>query len=140
MSKNYITQGTQSPSEILVVDNTSGGRFLTAPVPGPERQGIFYDGCLVCAGDPGGWVNVQINGQTSYVSAIMSARSTAWPAPCTVKPPTLSQPAPGPAPGTPCCARSRGPVAMVLLQGNGWWKVSIDRYVGFMSGDFLVEA
>lgn len=28
---------------------------------------------------------------------------------------------------------------MVLAKGNGWWRVSIDGYTGFMSKDFLVE-
>ncbi len=148
MSKNYITQGTQSPSEIAVVDNTGGGRFLNFrqyPDLNAKVLGIFYDGVpLYVLGTQGGWVNVQINGQIGYVSGnyVRTLHGLASPTVATIKTPnnTAINLRSGPGSGYSVLRQFPGDrYVMVLLQGNGWWKVSIDGYVGFMSSDFLAE-
>ena len=148
MSKNYINQGPQAYGQIAIVDNRNGGRFLNfrqSPDYSSRVLGIFFDGVpLQVLSRSGGWARVQINGQTGYVDddyvRIISGLSSSTVA--TIKTPnnTAINMRSGPGSGYSVLRQFAGDrYVMVLLKGTGWWKVSIDGYVGFMSSDYLVE-
>lgn len=148
MSKNYITLGTQSPGQIAVVDNSSGGRFLNfrqTPDLNAKVLDIFYDGVpLYVLGYQNGWFNVQINGQTGYVSGsyVRTTNALASPTVATIKTPNNTAINLRSGPGTGYSVLRQFPgdrYVTVLLKGNGWWKVGIEGHVGFMSSDFLAE-
>ena len=91
-----------------------------------------------------GWYCVEINGQTGYVRSefvtIMDVPGSSTVA--TIKTPnnTAMNLRNGPGSGYGVVRQFPGDrYVMVLAKGNGWWRVSIDGYTGFMSKDFLVE-
>lgn len=148
MSKNYINQASQAMADIAIVDNTGGGRFLNfrqQPNYNSQVLGIFYDGVpLYVLSQSQGWLRVQINGQIGYVSSdyVRNLPSMGSSTVATIKTPNNSaiNLRGGPGAGYPVIRQFPGDrYVMVLMKGNGWWQVSIDGYVGFMSNDFLVE-
>lgn len=148
MSKNYINQGAQAYSEIAIVDNRGAGRFLNfrqSPDYNAKVLGIFFDGVpLYVLSSDGGWLYAQINGQNGYVSGqyVRHINGLASSTVATIKTPnsTAINLRSGPGSGYSVLRQFPGDrYVMVLLKGNGWWKVSIDGYVGFMSSDFLAD-
>ncbi len=149
MSKNFINQGPQNRTQIAIVDNTGGGRFLNfrqQPDYNARVLGIFYDGVplYVLSYDFYGWIKVQINGQIGYVSAdyVRYYEGLASSTVATIKTPnnTAMNLRSGPGDQYGVVRQVAGDrYVMVLGKGSGWWKVSIDGQVGFMNSNFLVE-
>lgn len=148
MSKNYITKGAEAVSQIAMVTNQGGGAFLNfraAPSYNAQVLGIFYYGVpLYVNGEQGGWYYVQINGQNGYVRSeyvsLMNVVGSSTVA--TIKTPNNTAINLRSGPGSAYAVVRQFPgdrYVMVLAKGNGWWRVSIDGYVGFMSSDFLVD-
>ncbi len=148
MSKNYINKGAEATSTIAVVNNDGGGRFLNfraAPDYNAKVLGIFYNGVpLYVLSSRYGWYYVQINGVNGYVSSdyvdvsYMVGASTV----ATIKTPnnTAINMREGPGAGYRVVRQFSGDrYVMVLAKGNGWYRVAIDGYTGFMSSDFLKE-
>lgn len=148
MSKNYISKGAEAVSQIAVVTNEQGGAFLNfraAPNYNAQVLGIFYFGVpLYVNGEQGGWYYVQINGQNGYVRAeyVRLSSGVGSSTVATIKTPNNTAINLRSGPGSSYATIRQFPgdrYVMVLAKGNGWWRVSIDGYVGFMSSDFLVD-
>lgn len=149
MSKNYIdVSGEAGTARIALVTNQNGGSFLNfraQPRYDAQVLGIFYYGVpLYVLNEQNGWYCVEINGQTGYVRSefvtIMDVPGSSTVA--TIKTPnnTAMNLRNGPGSGYGVVRQFPGDrYVMVLAKGNGWWRVSIDGYTGFMSKDFLVE-
>lgn len=150
MSKNYIdTTGDGSgTNKVATVSNRNGGAFLNfrlSPSYNAKVLGIFYDGVpLYVLGEQNGWYYVEINGQAGYVRSeyvtVKSAPASGVVA--TIKTPnnTAMNLRRGPGFDYGVMRSFKGDsYVMVLAEGNGWWRVSANGSVGFMSSDFLVK-
>lgn len=149
MSKNYVdtTGDGYQTRQIAIVTNQNGGAFLNfrqQPDYNSKVLGIFYYGVpLMVLSQNNGWYCVQINGQTGYVRGeYLNVTSTVGSGVvATIKTPnnTAINLRRGPGSGYGVVRQFSGDrYVMVLAQGNGWWRVAIDGYIGFMSSDFLV--
>lgn len=148
MSKNYITKGTEAVGTIAIVNNAGGGKFLNfraQPDYNAKVLGIFYSGVpLYVMSYDYGWYYVQINGVNGYVRAeyVDVTQTLGASTVATIKTPnnTAINMRQGPGAGYGVARQFSGDrYVMVLAKGNGWWRVSIDGYTGFMSTDFLRE-
>lgn len=148
MSKNYIdiTGDSYQTRRIAIVTNQNGGAFLNfrlQPAYNAQVLGIFYYGVpLMVLGENAGWYCVQINGQTGYVrSEYVTVTDTVGSGVvATIKTPnnTAMNMRRGPGNSYGVVRQFSGDrYVMVLAQGNGWWRVAIDGYVGFMNSSFL---
>lgn len=149
MSKNYIQTASDHQSiQIALVRNANSGSFLnfrSTPSYSGKVLGIFYNGVpLKVLSYNDGWYQVHINGQTGYVRQefVTTQYAVGSTTVATIKTPnnTAINLRNGPGTGHGTIRQFPGDrYVMVLAQGNGWWNVSIDGYVGYMSSDFLVE-
>ncbi len=148
MSKNYITKGAEATALIGIVNNANGGAFLnfrSSPNYDSQVLGIFYNGVpLYVMSRNNGWSYVQINGVNGYVrnEYLTFVDRVGSSAVATIKTPgnTAMNLRQGPGTGYGVIRQFSGDrYVMVLAKGNGWWRVSIDGYTGFMSSDFLKE-
>lgn len=149
MSKNYIdvSGDAYQPRRIAVVTNQNGGAFLNfrqQPNYAARVLGIFYTGVPlgVLREESDGWLCVQINNQTGYVRReYVTVTDTVGSATvATIKTPNNTQInlRRGPGMGYGVVRQFAGDrYVMVLAQGNGWWRVAIDGYAGFMDSQFL---
>lgn len=148
MSRNYIdtTGDSYQTRRIAVVTNQNGGTFLNfrlQPAYNSQVLGIFYYGVpLMVLNESAGWYCVQINGQTGYVrSEYVTVTDTVGSGTvATIKTPnnTAVNMRRGPGPGYGVVHQFSGDrYVMVLAQGNGWWRVAIDGYIGFIDSSFL---
>ena len=148
MSRNFINSNAESFAQIALVTNPNGGAFLNfraSPSYSAQVLGIFYNGVpLYVLSYQNGWYFVQINGQNGYVhsSYVSVSNQIGSSTVATIKTPnqTAINMRTGPGVHFPTLRQFSGDrYVMVLAKGNGWWRVSIDGHVGFMSSDFLVE-
>lgn len=152
MSKNYIDVSPDANDYVwmAVVTNQNGGAFLNFRAqPGYNAPvlGIFYNGVpLQVLSANNGWYCVEINGQVGYVRGEFIAdwgyRNAGSSVVATIKTPnnTAINLRSGPGMNYPTLRQFPGDrYVSVLAKGRGWWCVSIDGYVGFMSSDFLTE-
>lgn len=148
MSKNYIDDGSNAyqTRRIARVTNQNGGAFLNfrlTPDYNGQVLGILYYGVpLLVLSESYGWYCVQINGQTGYVrSEYVTVEDTFGSGTvATIKTPnnTAMNMRSGPGSGYGVVKQFAGDrYVMVLSQGNGWWRVAADGYIGFMSSDYL---
>jgi len=147
MSKNYINLGSQTASQIAIVKNHTG-RFLNyraSPSYSARILGIFFDGVpLMVESYANGWYKVHINGTRGYVQAdyVRITQTPGSSSVATIKTPNNTAINLRGGPGTGYGATRQFPgdrYVMVLAKGKGWWKVSIDGHIGFMSSEFLVD-
>ena len=151
MSKNYIdtVDGADYHWSVLVT-NHNGGTFLNfREQPGYNAKvlDIFYNGVPLYVHDLyNGWYTVEINGQVGYVRSEfvsdMGTRNVASTTVATIKTPnnTAMNLRSGPGMNYDVVAQFAGDrYVSVAAKGNGWWYVSIDGYVGFMSSDYLAD-
>jgi len=152
MSKNYIDVAcdAQDYAWMAVVDNHNGGAFLNFRAqPGYDAQvlDLLYNGVpLYVLNTINGWYCVELNGQVGYVRGEFL---TDWgkgqygsSTVATIKTPnnTAMNLRSGPGMNYPVVRQFTGDsYVSVLARGNGWWCVSADGTVGFMSSDYLVE-
>lgn len=152
MSKNYIDLSCDASDYIwqAIVTNQNGGAFLNfraQPSYSAQVLGIFYTGVpLHVLSTSNGWYCVEINGQTGYVRGEFLAdwgrKNAGSSTVATIKTPnnTAINLRTGPGLGYSVSHQFPGDrYVSVLTKGTGWWCVSIDGYVGFMSSDFLTE-
>ncbi len=149
MSKNYIdaTGDSTQKLRIATVNNGSGAylNFRATPSYNGKVQGIFYNGVpLLVINEQNGWYCVQLNGQVGYVRSefVNVGYKVGSSTVATIKTPGNSAMNLRSGPGTsyPVVRQFPGDrYVMVLAKGNGWWRVAIDGYVGFMSSDFLAD-
>lgn len=152
MSKNYIDTACDAEDSawMAVVDNHNGGAFLNfraEPSYNAQVLDIFYNGVpLYVHSRTNGWYCVEINGQVGYVREEFL---TDWgrgqcgsAVVATIKTPnnTAMNLRSGPGMNYPVIRQFTGDsYVSVLAKGNGWWCVSADGTMGFMSSDYLVE-
>lgn len=149
MSKNYIdvSGDVYQTRRIALVTNQNGGAFLNfrqQPAFNARVLGIFYTGVplTVVREESGGWLMVQLNGQTGYVRReyVSVTDTVGSDVVATIKTPNNSMMNLRRGPGMNYGVVSQFPgerYVMVLAQGKGWWRVAIDGFVGFMDSQFL---
>lgn len=148
MSKNYVSVSPVSRATIGIVSNPKETSFLNLrqkPSYDAKVLGIYYNGvpCVILS-YTNGWYNVRVNGVTGYFREEFISKQ---PLPYSEEVATIVTPnntglnlRTGPGMGYPSQAQFRGgKYVMVLQKGEGWWKVAIDGYVGFMNVAFLRE-
>ncbi|MDD6144137.1 MAG: SH3 domain-containing protein [bacterium] len=151
MSKNYIDAvDGQEYHWSVVVTNQNGGAFLNfreQPSYTSRVLDIFYNGVPLYVHDLyNGWYTVEINGQVGYVRSEfvsdLGSRNAAGKTVATIKTPNNSAMnlRSGPGMNYDVIAQFSGDrYVSVLAKGKGWWCVSIDGYVGYMSSDYLAD-
>jgi len=150
MSKNYIdTYDSGDNVWMLKVTNRNGGAFLNfraQPSYNAQVLDIFYNGVpLHASALVNGWFTVEINGQTGYVRSEFVDDLGRAPGSATVA--TIKTPnngrlnlRSGPGMQYPVIRQFAGDrYVSVLAEGDGWWCVSIDGHVGYMSDDYLIK-
>jgi len=148
MSKNFIDTGGEAVSQIAIVSNGNGGGFLNfraQPSYSAQIIATLYNGTpLWVDGYVNGWYQVRVNHQAGFVSDqfIYVIKTVGSSQVGTIKTPnnTAVNLREGPGMAYSVIRQFSGDrYVMVLAKGKGWWRVSIDGYVGFISSDFLVD-
>jgi len=149
MSKNYIDTGS-GYSWIGVVDNTGGGAFLNfreQPSYNARVLDIFYNGVpLIINSYNNGWYCVTVNDQTGYVrSEFVTDHGSGYRGSgrvATIKTPNNTAMNLRSGPGMQyevICQFPGDTYVMVLVEGDGWSRVMVEGYTGYMSNDFLQD-
>lgn len=150
MSKNYVDTVDDSDLVWMVeVNNANGGAFLnfrSQPSYSARVLDIFYNGVPLRATNLNNyWYTVELNGQTGYVRSeyiidrgVRYGSSTV----ATIKTPNNGNLNLRSGPGMQYAIL--GSIAgdsyvNVLAKGSGWWCVSVNGRVGYMSEDYLAE-
>ncbi len=149
MSKNFLSTTEQlTYGNVAIVSNPKETAFLNLRAyPGYSAKvlGILYNGVpLTVLSDEGGWYRVQLGGTVGYVRGEYTTLSyqPIGTAVATIKTPNNTSVNMRVGPSASATVRrqfSGDRYVSVLYKGNGWWYVCIDRYLGFISSDFLVE-
>lgn len=148
MSRNFLNKGITGYARIATVSNPKPTQFLNLrkePSYSAQVLGIYYNGVpALVLGESGGWYRVSVDGTVGYfrgeylkVDTMIGSDDIA-----TIVTPnnTGLNLRTGPGMKYPSIRQFKGGrYVMVLNRGNGWWKVSIDGYQGYMSTDFLKE-
>lgn len=148
MSKNYVVVQEPAYATVGVVNNPKASSFLNlrqSPSYNAKVKGIYYNGvpCTLLS-QSGGWYSVRVNGVEGYFRQEYITQQY-WPYSedvATVVTPnnTGLNLRTGPGMSYPSMTQFQGGTyVMVLQKGNGWWKVSAQGQVGYMSTDFLKE-
>jgi len=148
MSKNYLDKGSTQRVNLGVVTNPKATSFLNlraTPSYSAEVLGIYYNGVpFRIHSYSNGWYKVTVDGVDGYFRQEYLARSYGvyGDEVATITTPNNSalNMRTGPGKGYSLIRQYRGgQYVMVLTKGNGWWKVSVDGRIGFMSSDFLED-
>jgi len=148
MSRNFLNHGITGYTTIATVTNPKATQFLNlrkSPSYSSQVLGIYYNGTpALVIGESGGWVHVSVDGAEGYfrseylkLDAMIGSDDIA-----TMVTPnnTGLNMRTGPGMQYPSIRQFKGGrYVMVLNRGDGWWKVSIDGYQGYMNTDFLQE-
>lgn len=148
VSKNYVTVTENIFASVGLVSNPEGTSFLNlraTPSYTAKVLGIYYNNTpCVLLSQSNGWYHVRVDGVDGYFR-----EEFVRPEYRVYSEEVATVVTPG---GTPLNLRSGpgkeymsisqypgGTYVMVLQKGNGWWKVSADGLVGFMSVEFLKD-
>lgn len=147
MSKNYVAVEEPQYATVGVVSNPKSTSFLNlrqSPSYSAKVKGIYYNGvpCTLLS-QSGGWYSVRVDGVEGYFRQEYITQQY-WPysdeVATIVTLNTGLNLRTGPGMGYPSQAQYRGGAyVMVLQKGTGWWKVSVQGQVGYMSTDFLKD-
>lgn len=149
MSKNFLSTTEQlTYGNVAIVSNAKATAFLNLrayPSYSAKVLGILYNGVpLTVLGDENGWYRTQLGDTVGYVRGEYATISyqPIGTGVATIKTPnnTAVNMRVGPSASAAVRRQFAGDrYVSVLYKGNGWWYVCIDRYLGFISSDFLVE-
>lgn len=149
MSRNFLSKGTGAYVTVGTVLNPKASQFLNlreSPSYSAQVLGIYYNGvpALILDQRSDGWYHVSVDGLKGYfrqeflkLDAIVGSDDVA-----TIVTPNNSGLNLREGPGTQYRSLRQfkgGKYVMVLARGDGWWKVAIDGYTGYMSTDFLKD-
>jgi uncharacterized protein YgiM (DUF1202 family) len=148
MSSNFLNRGVTEYKTIATVLNPKPTQFLNLrkePNYNSQVLGIYYDGTPApVLNNTGGWYFVSVDGTLGYfrgeylkLDAMIGSDDIA-----TIVTPnnTGLNLRTGPGAQYPSIRQFKGGrYVMVLNRGDGWWKVSIDGYQGYMNTDYLQE-
>lgn len=148
VSKNFVQVVEPTYRTIGIVSNQKASAYLNlraAPSYGAAVVDYYYNGVpCVLLSQTGGWYHVRVDGVDGYFREEYIATET-WAASeeaATIVTPNNTGLNLRFGPGMDYDALGQykgGQYVLVLQQGNGWWKVSINGKVGFMKTDFLEE-
>jgi len=148
ISKNYVTVAENTYGTIGLVSNPAGTSFLNlraTPSYTAKVLGIYYnDTPCVLLSQSDGWYHVRVDGVDGYFREeyVRQAYRVFSEEVATVVTPGGTPLNLRAGPGKEYASISQypgGQYVMVLQKGLGWWKVSVDGLVGFMSVDFLKD-
>lgn len=148
VSKNYVQVTEPEYRTIGLVTNQKPTAYLNlraAPSYGATVVDYYYNGVpCVLLSQSNGWYHVRVDGVDGYFREeyITTATWATSEEVATIVTPNNSGLNLRFGPGMDYEALGQyegGQYVMVLQQGNGWWKVSIDGKVGYMKTDFLKE-
>lgn len=148
VSKTYVQVTEPEYRTIGLVTNQKPTAFLNlraAPSYGATVVDYYYNGVpCVLLSQSNGWYHVRVDGVDGYFREeyITTATWATSEEVATIVTPNNSGLNLRFGPGMDYEALGQykgGQYVMVLQQGNGWWKVSIDGKVGYMKTDFLKE-
>ncbi len=143
MMKKYIYISAGAKGTIGIVDAKSSINLRTSASASSKSKGSYPDGvpCILLS-KKNDWYYVSVDGKKGYFSAdnIKKKYTTYSPDVATVenasgKSVNLRK-GPGKSYGAIKSIKS-GSYAMILQKGNGWWKISVNGYVGYMDDGFL---
>ena len=145
MNKDYVYVSAAAKGVVGIVDTASSlnlraGASLTSKVLASYPDGVP---CILLS-KAGDWYHVTVDGTNGYFSASFidkkyMAYSQDVATVVTRNGGSLNlRSGPGTEYGV-ITAFKNGTYVMVLQEGTGWWKVSVDGYVGFMDTDFLQD-
>lgn len=148
MSRNFLTKGIQNYITVATVNNPKSTQFLNLrkePSYTSQVLGIYYNGVPApVLYSTNGWHFVSVDGVQGFfrgeylkLDAMMGSDDIA-----TIVTPNNTGLNLREGPGAQYRSIRQfkgGRYVMVLNRGDGWWKVSIDGYQGYMSTDFLQE-
>ena len=147
LSRSYVTVPAGKSSDVAFVDNPKRDSFLNLrqqPSYNARVLGIYYNGVpAMLLSRSGGWCHVMVNGVDGYFrdEYLRIIRRI----PCAGAVATIVTPGnsalnlrAGPGYGYDTLTQLYGGnYVMVLQKGNGWWQVSAEGVVGFMSASYL---
>ncbi len=148
MSKNYVIVAENTYGTIGVVTNPAGTSFLNlraTPSYTAKVLGIYYNETpCVLLSQSNGWYHVRVDGVDGYFREeyVRQAYRVFSEEVATVVTPGCTPLNLRSGPGKDYASISQypgGQYVMVLQKGLGWWKVSVDGLVGFMSVEFLKD-
>ncbi len=148
MSRNFLNRGITGYVTIATVNNPKSTQFLNlrkSPSYNAQVLGIYYNQTPALVFDEsGGWYRVSVDGTVGYfrgeyltLDAMIGSDDIA-----TIVTPNNTGLNLRSGPGMTYSSIRQfkgGRYVMVLNRGDGWWKVSIDGYQGYMSTEFLHE-
>lgn len=148
MSRNYLTQGITNYTTVATVNNPKSTQFLNLREEASysaQVLGIYYNGVPApVLYSTNGWYFVSVDGVQGFfrgeyltLNAMVGSDDIA-----TIVTPNNTGLNLREGPGMQYRIVRQfkgGRYVMVLNRGDGWWKVSIDGYVGYMDTDFLQE-
>ena len=148
MSKNFLTQSTDVVRTVGIVTNPRTKGYLNlrqSPSYNARVLDYYYNGVpCTLLGLYNGWYLVRVDGVVGYFRQeyIRQMTRVASDEVATVQTPNNTGLNLRAGPGTQYTSIRQfkgGTYVMVLQKGNGWWKVSVDGYVGYMNASFLKD-
>lgn len=145
MMKDYVYISAGAKGIIGVVD-VSGSLNLRASASSSGRVIASYPDGVPCIllSEKGDWYHVTVDGKAGYFNAdyIDKEYMTYSPDVATVVSSNGGnvnlRKGPGKSYGVVKSIKN-GSYAMILQEGNGWWKISVNGYVGYMDSSFLKD-
>ncbi len=145
MMKKYIYISAGAKGTIGIVDVKSSLNLRTSASTSSKSKGSYPDGvpCILLS-EKSGWYYVSVDGKKGYFSAdnIRKKYTTYSPDVATVVNSNGGsvnlRKGPGKSYGVVKSIKN-GSYAMILQKGNGWWKISVNGYVGYMDSSFLQD-
>lgn len=143
MSKDYVYVSSAAKGVIGIVDSTGNVNLRASASWNGRIIGAYPDGmpCILLS-EAGDWYHVSVDGQAGYINAdyIDKKYMTYSPDVATVVTKNGGslnmRKGPGKDYGV-VKAFKNGSYVMVIQEGDGWWKVAADGYVGFMDANYL---
>lgn len=145
MMKEYIQISATAKGVIGIVDAASGLNLRASANASGKSIGVYSSGvpCILLQ-QTGDWYYVSVDGKKGFFHADYLTRkyTTYSPDVATVVNPKGGAVNLRKGPGTSygiIKSIKNGSYAMILQQGNGWWKISVNGYVGFMDSSYLKD-
>lgn len=143
MSKDYVYVSSAAKGVIGIVDSTGNVNLRASASWNGRIIGAYPDGvpCILLS-EAGDWYHISVDGQAGYINAdyIDKKYMTYSPDVATVVTKNGGslnmRKGPGKDYGV-VKAFKNGSYVMVIQEGDGWWKVAADGYVGFMDANYL---
>lgn len=145
MSKNYVFISAAAKGTIGIVDDAGYLNLRKSASRSAKVLGQYDDGtpCILLS-EKNGWYHVSVDGKIGYFDAsfIKKKYTTYSPDVATVTTKNGGSLRLRKGPGTDYSAIKsikNGGYVMIIQKGDGWWKVAVDGYVGYMDSSMLKD-